>query len=803
MRKIILTISALGILGFVGYVLAAPTSTYQRNIYPEANSTYELGTSTKAWKNITTDKVCLNGDCQTGWPSAATNTFTNLTVTGTSTINTMVATTGIFSVLDSGTVIVFSSSTGLMTFYKATANTDAARGVALVNAFTAAGVGDSITIGPGAYLPATVLTLKTAQNLVLQGSYIYQTTTTKNIFNIINANWATISGGGRLVGVGKTGTSVSSTVGNGIYTGGVDIQLKITGLNIEGFSSGIYLNHANGAGAGTTDYYNAANISDCHIKFNDYGVYWGDGVEYNIISGSQLASNTVAIRLYSGNALIDGNNIDYNDTAIKIEAGGNDGHGIISNNNINHSQVLTFDVGPLINGMTVSNNHIFTCLIKLNGTGGFNMSGGICNIPSFSLYGTSTKYNTISRVWFSEGAGNVVNYGAASNLTYLRFEQNKTLATPSSSLDVGIGTWHGGTGSILVPSVSEIMHGDGNGAYTITSSFQRNFWSGQLLNYGSGDIYNTFGNFSIHNNYKDNIGLVIKAASSTMPAAVQPNTISGLKFWFKADALVLANGASVATWTDSSGNGLDATGAGVLQPTYVTNVLNGQPVVRFNGGNYLLTASATGTQPITVFLVSKQANVVNRGYGKIPFAWNGGKPMIYGNQAAYTSGRWYSGSDVNFTSPDVNTWILYNGLASSTGSSIAVNNGTPTTGDAGASNPNGTMEIGGMNTNTTTYGYIGDIAELIVYNGALTNFQKDGVVRYLQKKYALPITDGSSDPSSAQVANLQEWQNNAGTPLSAISPTGAFCKWNGGSYTMINFATDSVTPIYTTSSICN
>ena len=57
--------------------------------------------------------------------------------------------------------------------------------------------------------------------------------------------------------------------------------------------------------------------------------------------------------------------------------------------------------------------------------------------------------------------------------------------------------------------------------------------------------------------------------------------------WFKADALTsLVNGASVALWSDSSGSGFTATQTTLSQrPTYVTDALNGLPVVHFNGAN--------------------------------------------------------------------------------------------------------------------------------------------------------------------------------------------------------------------------
>lgn len=67
----------------------------------------------------------------------------------------------------------------------------------------------------------------------------------------------------------------------------------------------------------------------------------------------------------------------------------------------------------------------------------------------------------------------------------------------------------------------------------------------------------------------------------------QPNNVSGCFLWYMASSITgVANGGSIAGWADSSGSGnnlTSLTGGGIL-PTYQTNVLNGYPTVRFNGG---------------------------------------------------------------------------------------------------------------------------------------------------------------------------------------------------------------------------
>lgn len=70
-------------------------------------------------------------------------------------------------------------------------------------------------------------------------------------------------------------------------------------------------------------------------------------------------------------------------------------------------------------------------------------------------------------------------------------------------------------------------------------------------------------------------------------SAVASANSSALMVWLKADAITgLADGAGVANWSDVSGNGYDALQMWVpYQPKYVTNGINGLPVIRFSPTN--------------------------------------------------------------------------------------------------------------------------------------------------------------------------------------------------------------------------
>lgn len=105
----------------------------------------------------------------------------------------------------------------------------------------------------------------------------------------------------------------------------------------------------------------------------------------------------------------------------------------------------------------------------------------------------------------------------------------------------------------------------------------------------------------------------VSVANPALKNTAQPNSITGLIAWWKADALTLNNGVRVSSWTDSSTSGRNATqNNDDFRPTFITNEVNSLPVVRFDGVNDNLNLSIISTLK-TVFVVMKWADPTNYG----------------------------------------------------------------------------------------------------------------------------------------------------------------------------------------------
>lgn len=210
--------------------------------------------------------------------------------------------------------------------------------------------------------------------------------------------------------------------------------------------------------------------------------------------------------------------------------------------------------------------------------------------------------------------------------------------------------------------------------------------------------------------------------NSNASATALPDSMSGLLMWLRADSLSLEDGAKVTSWTDASTN---ARHAELTQgsPTFETNELNGKPVVRFssNGESSFTFPSMNNIR--TVFWVVKEDTT--------------GQHFLLGDDNTFHFHRGSTGTvwDSNHTHVNIRT-----GTTKINGESI---NGTSTPLGAGwkliSVVTEGNVESSRLSRDRTIGGrsWDGDVAEVIVYNRALTSQEEHLIGAYLAQKYAL------------------------------------------------------------------
>ena len=88
---------------------------------------------------------------------------------------------------------------------------------------------------------------------------------------------------------------------------------------------------------------------------------------------------------------------------------------------------------------------------------------------------------------------------------------------------------------------------------------------------------------------------------------VQPNTVSGLEAWYKADYITeFTGGSALTTWADASAVGNNATAPSGTAPTYNTARIDGLPAVTFDGTDDFMTIGTALADIRTVFWVVRE-----------------------------------------------------------------------------------------------------------------------------------------------------------------------------------------------------
>lgn len=132
-------------------------------------------------------------------------------------------------------------------------------------------------------------------------------------------------------------------------------------------------------------------------------------------------------------------------------------------------------------------------------------------------------------------------------------------------------------------------------------------------------------------------------------AAINPSTLgTAVQFWFDANDVAVADGAAVATWTDKSTFGRNATQATAgAQPVRAASGINGHPAVVFDGVDDMLKTAVLGAplaQPNWLFVVAQVVTPRTAGdYPIVDGADSAGRHVIGLSENAGTL-AWYISS---------------------------------------------------------------------------------------------------------------------------------------------------------------
>lgn len=230
-------------------------------------------------------------------------------------------------------------------------------------------------------------------------------------------------------------------------------------------------------------------------------------------------------------------------------------------------------------------------------------------------------------------------------------------------------------------------------------------------------------------------------------AQFKPTSLGGCALWLKADAGIVTVDGKVSAWADQSGNGRHATQStsADYRPLYVASAQGNRPTLRFDGSNdYLNTVAANtfASVAFTWFFVTSPTKNANS-QSMFSYHTDGGGGASIGLDDSSTGYVKFHVDSYN------NTKVLSSGsilnvasiLTGKLDSAITLyRNGAlqnQRTGTLIHTIPNTVAQIAKWPGGSQYFG--GDISEIIIFNRALTDAERQTIERHLSGKYNITL----------------------------------------------------------------
>lgn len=216
-------------------------------------------------------------------------------------------------------------------------------------------------------------------------------------------------------------------------------------------------------------------------------------------------------------------------------------------------------------------------------------------------------------------------------------------------------------------------------------------------------------------------------------SAFSPTQIAGLQLWLDASVIAGSNNDPVMTWLDQSGQGHNASQSNpAFQPVLKTNIVNSKPVVRFDAAStQFLEITYAQPRPQSLFMVY-QTDPANIGRTTAGTTTAGAENWLFGSHSSGVR-WWFANGAVGAASGSFSTFYCLSGIGTALDSTL-YSNGVQLANSAAIGVWGAVLNLGGAG---GAENFTGDIAELIIYDTALSAADQQRVEAYLMSKYGL------------------------------------------------------------------
>ncbi|MFC1461712.1 LamG-like jellyroll fold domain-containing protein, partial [Verrucomicrobiota bacterium] len=236
--------------------------------------------------------------------------------------------------------------------------------------------------------------------------------------------------------------------------------------------------------------------------------------------------------------------------------------------------------------------------------------------------------------------------------------------------------------------------------------------------------------------------------------------VTGLKVWLKADAGITADASgNVSVWADQSGNGNDflQNGQG-KRPTWTEDALNEQPVVAFDGKNDSLSGQYSPSGDVTVLLVCRYTAFGKKGSVLLDchdhkkesggfYVGADGEEEPYDKLVVRTGlgGEWPDGVNHSGEHALTTDWAVDTLRVSEETTQLWIDDVLKVDESVGAVSSGNPLVLGAGADSGNPACFEGGVAEVLVYEQALSNLELIQVEKYVSDKYALTLSPVDRD----------------------------------------------------------
>lgn len=227
--------------------------------------------------------------------------------------------------------------------------------------------------------------------------------------------------------------------------------------------------------------------------------------------------------------------------------------------------------------------------------------------------------------------------------------------------------------------------------------------------------------------------------SVTITPYFTPTSITGCRLWLDGadpagNGVIPANNSAISTWFDKSGNGNSVTQAtSNNMPSFITNAVGGNPVIRFNGTTSSLTKSSftsLGTNNLSFWMVEKNL-VGSAGNGSAPWSFDSGPNsgiVFQQNGGLQPTSAAYNSATARI--------VFYNRTNTGSGDSVFINGSSAGSGDNATGSYGTTLVFGYRQVGGPLYSS-GDLCEILFFIGTPSTGVRQQIEGYLAQKWGL------------------------------------------------------------------